>query len=159
LKKVAFYFDIDGFTHPYGTARKNEHGKIWRGPNDGLFVWAPLLDPILAEFPDMDLYCNSHWRTLYTYGELVKELPPNLAQRTLGVTDPDQPRYDGIQLHAKRNGIDHYVMGDDDPWEFPMKTPANLVVVPSHTGISEPGAINDLRTKILRAYKEAGAPS
>lgn len=105
----------------------------------------------------MAFYCHSHWRTFYTYGELLNELPSNLAQRTLGVTDPAIRRYEGIQLHAKQHGIEHYVMGDDDLWAFPMKKPANLTVVPSHTGISEPGAIEDLRTKILAAYKEAGA--
>lgn len=152
--KVAFFYDIDGFFHPYDQPRRDENRKIIRSPNDGLFVWASLLKPILDEFPDAEGYCHSHWRNFCTLDELKAELPSFLAERTVGMTDKHIDRYEAIVSCAEKNEITIYLMLDDDPWAFPRGT-KNLVIVPSDTGLSAPGAVEKVREAFAAVMREA----
>jgi hypothetical protein len=49
-------------------------------------------------------------------------------------------------------GLTHFVILDDDPWEFPHNL-SDLVVVPSETGLSAPGAVDRLRAAILEVIR------
>jgi hypothetical protein len=149
---VGLSYDLDGCAHRYDTAKKNAEGKIHRAPDDGLFIWAPLLYPLLLEFPKLRLVCHSTWRNLYTFAELKQQLPPELAARTVAMTRPHQPRHKSILECTAAMGLTHFVILDDDPWEFPHNL-SDLVVVPSETGLSAPGAVDRLRAAILEVIR------
>lgn len=151
MARKTLFFDIDGCFHPHGVAKFNDIGTVYRAPDDGLFAWVDLLKPLLDEFPDLELVCHSSWRNLYTIDDLKKELPSLLADRTVGITEPYRDRHLGITEYAKENGCTQYVILDDDAWAFPSKT-AELVLVPSHLGLSAPTAVNDLAQAIRNLY-------
>jgi hypothetical protein len=154
--KLAFFYDIDGFFHPYDQVRRNEKRQVIRSSSDGLFAWAHLIKPVLEEFPEMEGFCHSHWRNFCTLDELKEQLPDFLAERTVGMTEPGGDRYKAIVECAKENEITLYLMLDDDPWAFPRGV-KNVVIVPSDTGLSAPGAVEKVRNAFAAIRVEAQA--
>jgi len=148
MTEIALYYDIDGCCHAHGTAKRNEHDQVRRFDGDGLFVWASKLQPILDEFPELALFCHSHWGNLYSAEEMYQQLPTLLALRTNAIVRPHNDRHMAIRAHAKESGVKNYVVLDDDAWAFPLGTP-NIVIVPSETGLSTPGAVEMLRNTIV----------
>ena len=144
MRKIGFFYDIDGCYHPFDKAKKDGNGKIVRGPNDGLFVWAHLIAPLLDEFPNVEPYCHSHWRNLYEFDELMEQLPPVLRDRTKGIADQGNDKFRSMQACANKAGLDVFVVLEDDPWACPVGT-KHVVIVPSDKGLSAPGAIQRLR--------------
>lgn len=151
---ITLFYDIDGCFHPHGTAKFNEFNKVHRAPDDGLFVWAELMGPLLLEFPQLQLVCHSTWRNLYTLEELKEQLPDVLAERTVGVTMPYMDRHKSITDFAEKAGLTNYIMLDDDPWAFPVKI-TGLVLVPSETGVATRGAMEELREAIAAMAAQA----
>lgn len=147
VQPLTLFYDIDGCFHPHGRAKFNEANTVHRAPDDGLFEWAPLLQAVLDDFPDIQLVCHSTWRNIYTFDDLKKQLPRILAERTVGITEAYRDRHLSISEYAKAAGITHYVILDDDPWAFPSKL-ERLVIVPSDTGISSDGALDRLRAEL-----------
>lgn len=139
MTKPILFFDIDGCLHAHGTARANEDRTIYRGDDDGLFVWChPLID-LLAKNPDVMLVCHSSWRQRYSRAGLLAQLPPLLAQRTIGVTSAMPDRLESIRDYVKVNKVQSYRILDDDAWAFPARLP-ELVLVDSTTGLSTTAA-------------------
>lgn len=151
---ITLFYDIDGCFHPHGTAKFSTDNKVHRAPDDGLFVWAELMAPLLAEFPQLQLVCHSTWRNLYTLEELKEQLPEVLASRTVATTKPYMDRHKSITEFAENAGLTYYIMLDDDPWAFPIKI-TGLVLVPSETGVATPGAMEKLREAIALMAKQA----
>lgn len=133
------FFDIDGCLHPHGTARANPDGTIYRGPNDGLFVWCAPLEDLLVQNPAVMLVCHSSWRHRYDRARLLAQLSPALAARTIGITSLMPDRYDSIRDYVAVHQVKSYKILDDDAWAFPSQLP-ELVLVDSTTGISTSAA-------------------
>lgn len=155
--KPTFFFDIDGVLHPYGTAKFVEGAnppRVYRGDDDGLFVWASILVEVLKAYPDLQLVAHSTWRNVYDLEELKDQLPAGIAERVVGTTTPYRDKHESIVDYAKKHNIEHYVMIEDDPWVFPRGLTKGVIVVQSDTGISTNEAQQQIKSVLDEMYND-----
>ncbi|MBK4737322.1 HAD domain-containing protein [Noviherbaspirillum pedocola] len=147
----ALFFDIDGVLHPTGIAYEDEAGGIYCDPDDQRFIWAAILAELLEPHPDVVLVCHSTWRHRLGFRGLRAILPPELAERLIGVTDLYVGREESIQAYVAQHGIaaDAYVIIDNERGAFTAGT-SQLVHVNSSTGISTPKARAAIATALER---------
>jgi hypothetical protein len=101
------------------------------------FVWLPILEQLLAPWPEVMLAVHSTWRYLYKPEEL-RELLGFLGPRFIGAA-PRGPRAEAILWFLQLNPvIDSYLVLDDAPSEFPAGFPGPIVFCESLRGISAP---------------------
>ncbi|HEX7643773.1 MAG TPA: HAD domain-containing protein [Burkholderiaceae bacterium] len=100
-----------------------------------LFVWAPLLDAILDEFPATRLVIHASARDYTPRDTMAKQLG-KLGEKVIGVVKPRIRRWEAIQLYLDANPeITDYRILDDMPKEFPAGLPALIECTPNR-GIS-----------------------
>jgi len=88
---------------------------------------------------------HSTWRYTHDVDELRLLLGP-LGPQFVGAT-PKGPRYESIQwwLHLNPLFADHRIL-DDDPGEFPVPAPPELILCNPTTGVAAPAVLAALRT-------------
>jgi hypothetical protein len=146
------FLDFDGVLHPAG----GEPGTVLP------FEWLPLLEQLLAPWPDVRLAVHSTWRYLYKSEEFPELLGP-LGSRFIGAA-PRGPRAESVLWFLQLNPvIDDYLVLDDAPGEFPSDFPGNLVLCEPLTGISAPEVQSRIKAWLagsasMNAPRGQGAP-
>jgi hypothetical protein len=155
------YLDFDGVLHPDAVYLVKGQPVLKR---DGLslFEWAPLLESVLGEFPDVSIVLSTSWVRAKGFSYARDWLTPALAARVIGATWHSQmsndfednqrfdfgTRHQQIRLDAHRRGLKRWVAIDDDTRAWPEKDLPWLVVCDSDLGLAEPGKLDDLRAKL-----------
>ena len=150
---MILFLDYDGVLHPdpcFDTER--------------LFMHAPRLDALLAQFPEVDIVLSTSWRSSRTLDQLTTPLPVTLRERVVGSTPhasqfKPPPHLLPYRRHAEcvhwlaeaRQEQRDWVALDDRPSWF---SPAceNLVVCDSRAGLDDE-ASGRLRTLLLRGRR------
>jgi hypothetical protein len=137
--------DFDGPLHPVSaipqvTVAGHALDRLVEDRN--LFRWLPMLVCLVADHPDVLIAVHSNWRKYASNAQLRQYLGP-LADRFIGITSPEQPRYEGILAFAERAGADHVLVIDDDLSQFPAVCEALLAVDPE-VGISDEAILASL---------------
>jgi transcriptional regulator with XRE-family HTH domain len=147
---VALMLDLDGVVHAAGDSRMNDNGQL---VGERMFRWWSQLEQVLNEHPDLQVVVHSSWRKFWPRMELLRPLlPQGLADRVVGVTDPDiLDRQESIERWVEDHpGVGAVVILDDDPSAFDVDHP-DLVVCQPDTGLSDPAVVEKLRLAVARA--------
>ena len=96
---MILFLDFDGVTHP-------------QFPRDDLtdeenkdFSFAPRLEAVLRDFPDVKVVISSAWRQRHTLAQLRGFFAPDIAERIVGVTPVEQtnPAYKPFPVRGIRS--------------------------------------------------------
>ncbi|WP_256095067.1 HAD domain-containing protein [Paraburkholderia nodosa] len=68
------FLDFDGVLHAYDELALDDNFRLIENPN--LFMWCPVLERILAPFPEVRIVVSSDWRRLFDDAALIKLLGP-----------------------------------------------------------------------------------
>lgn len=132
------FLDIDGVMHPFGTMEAYfENGKFIIKKNDKSWIEngepfsrLPLLIHLVDHW-NLKIVLHSAWRLAYNLTELKRELPKELMNRLVGVTDPlEVHRFPSISKFILGTGIKKFMIVDDDTKDFPW----NVVKSPKFVG-------------------------
>ena len=142
------FLDFDGVLHPdavYLTRR----GVELRAEGE-LFMWAPILEKLLAECPQIQVVLSTSWARNLGFREAKKRLPESVQARVIGATWhsgeakgwPDQihwdvlSRYGQIARYCARAGLKHWLALDDDDRDWPEDQRHHLLFCDPQTGLS-----------------------
>lgn len=107
------FVDFDGVLHAADEPALDSAGRLL--PNPHLFAWLPLLDAILAPYPDVAIIVSSDWRRLLDDANLVRVLGP-LGPRFAGVIETwGATRAAEILEDVRRRRLMHWLALDDHP--------------------------------------------
>ncbi|MEM5292241.1 HAD domain-containing protein [Paraburkholderia sabiae] len=107
----ALFLDFDGVLRPVGEpALDDDFGLI---DNPGLFVWRPILEALLAQYPAVRIIISSDWRRLFDDATLIRLLGP-LGNRFAGVVESvGSCRSEEILTEVRRRKLIHWLAIDD----------------------------------------------
>ena len=138
------FLDFDGVLHPGPDAPPHELAP---------FAWLPTLADLLQQYTEVAVVVHSNWRLGHDADELRALLGP-LGDRFLGATSPGE-RYESILDWLRAHEAVDCCILDDDAREFPHPPPAELIIAPTHAGISDEETQGRLREWLDRRDGEA----
>lgn len=154
---MILFLDYDGVLHPDSAYLVN--GRPTLKGTGQLFMWAPLLADVIADFPDLKIVLSTSWARELSFSRARDWLPAALRRRVIGATwhsamaAPlagfrmqmtwwDQAtRYHQIKRYAGRARIAGWVAVDDQPEGWAAEDEDKLVHTDGNTGLSDPGAL------------------
>ena len=132
----------------------------------------PILTSILNDHPNVRLILSTSWVRTFSYSNVLKRMPTQLAERVCGATwhsrmeerhaqrghscDFDRlGRFEQIVRHVNRHGVLHWVALDDlhsgeDFAHWPMKFREHLVLTNPNLGLSCLSTQAELRGKLTK---------
>ncbi|SDP94288.1 hypothetical protein SAMN05216303_11419 [Rhodoferax sp. OV413] len=161
---MTLFLDFDGVLHPDAAYLINGRPKL-KGDGE-LFMWAPLLTEVLADFPEVKIVLSTSWTRELSYSRARDWLPLALRARVVGATWPsamaaplagfrmpltwwDQAmRYQQIKRYVGRAGLTRWVAVDDQPEGWTVEDQDKLVHTDGNLGLSDPAALALLVSKL-----------
>jgi hypothetical protein len=129
--------DFDGVLHPVDAGDILLEDGEMKIVGSGLFIWASVLERMLAPFPHVHLCIHSSWRHMHTLDELAALLPEGLALRLADSTMRGLSRHESIRCFALDHQVQHLAILDDMASEFEPDC-LELILCDPSLGISEP---------------------
>lgn len=155
---MVLYLDFDGVLHPSEVYLKNGVPTlICDDPYATLFCWAPILENILADFPDVNVRLSTSWVRMKSFDYSKQKLPASIQVKVAGSTfhrhmdkmEFDQlTRYQQIRADANRQGITRWVAVDDDGYGWPEAEKDHLVRTDGDHGLLQAKVQRELREKL-----------
>ncbi len=154
------FLDFDGVLHPDEVYRVG--GKIvLRQDGLSLFEWAPVLEDLLAPYPDLQIVLSTSWVRVLGYDEACSWLSEGLRCRIVGATWHRHgprgwehlSRYEQIQRNVERHGHGKWLAIDDNGDGWADEHRKRLVLTDSLLGLGATEAQQDLRDKLLSLHR------
>ncbi|WP_172200563.1 HAD domain-containing protein [Niveibacterium sp. COAC-50] len=157
---MILFLDFDGVLHPgevylrNGTPELDEQGE--------LFMWAPILEEILADFPAVRVVLSTTWVVHLGFERTRKHLPATLQRRVIGATwhtamnrtvFAQLSRYQQIAGYIERAGLERWLAIDDDAWGWPPRLDHKLIATVPARGLGHPVAQQRLREALAREFR------
>lgn len=149
MPRTVLFLDIDGVCHPADACGPMPDGSVF---GEDLFRWVAPLLRLLEEMPHVEVVLHSSWRHSYRgdFKRLLKDLPPALAARVVGVTPVKVlDRQESIEAYVRRYRVERFVAIDDAAYYFKEGLP--WLVQSGADGLSNPETIQALRDALRRA--------
>jgi hypothetical protein len=143
------FLDFDGVLHPENAARMD--WRIERIVGENLFCWLPLLEKLLAPYPELRILVTSDWRRHFS-NESLKDLLGPLGSRFLDVVLTYSPsRYEEIATEADKRQLQRWLALDDHS-SVQEAAAANerLIWCPPAEGLSSERVQRELTEKLDR---------
>ncbi|WP_431476519.1 HAD domain-containing protein [Massilia eburnea] len=145
---VVVYLDFDGVLHCDEVYWSPKTGIYMRTPGRTLFEWMPILEELLAPYPDVKVVLSTSWVRVKGFGYAKKQLTPSLQSRVVGGTfhrrEMRKYLFDsmsrGAQVHAdvlRRRPRAWFAIDNDDK-DWPASCRENLIKTEDRTGLSDP---------------------
>lgn len=161
--KVVLYLDFDGVLHHEHVLWHPRRGAYAGLPNFELFEHAPLLEELLAPYPELRIVLSTSWVRQYGCYGSAKRLPAGLRERVVGATFHnrmdlaeflDKPR--GVQVHEDvlRRCPRGWLALDDVDEGWPAELRSNVVITDERLGISAPGAADTIARALDQMHRE-----
>ena len=150
------YLDFDGILHPADvrvTRDEPLRPRVYVSgePTDQpLFLYASLLELILAPYPDLKIILATSWVRAFGYEYALGQLSPTLQARVIGaVRVPAPTRFDSIDIDAEERGLTAWMALDDDICGWPDER-RHQVVAPTDPllGLAQPGIAAELACRL-----------
>jgi hypothetical protein len=136
------FLDFDGVLHP-GPAPLNIADQQLYLPTTH-FGWLPTLLSVLRPHPDVGVVVHSSWRLNYDEDEL-REILSDVGDRYLGATPPGERYASILQWLAANSDVTSYRVLDDEPDEFPLPVPEEVILCDPTMGVNGVEVVAALR--------------
>lgn len=142
------YLDFDGVLHDDSVYWSEKIGIHIRHPGRTLFEWMPILEELLAPYPETRIILSTSWVRVKGFEFAKLKLSPVLQARVVGATfhNRETQKFDfdnmsrGAQVLAdvhRRNPATWFAI-DNDAVAWPAAYRDRLVLTHDRTGISDP---------------------
>lgn len=141
---MRIYLDFDGVLHPFVKGFEP-------------FEHCHLIEQVLREFPAVQVYVSSAWRTYYKFSMLQSWFEADVRHQIVGVTPylPEKLRVEEIELHLEQTAYSGpFVVLDDLAEQFPPNYPP-LILCQSDRGITHV-EIAELRRRLASHMQGGG---
>jgi hypothetical protein len=162
------YLDYDAVLHDGNVLRNRIKGMHIKTPGRTFFEWMPLLEELLAPYPDLNIVLSTTWVRELGFNEAKHELSPSLKDRVIGATflHPNivKAEFDtlsrGMQIlnDVQRRKPSHWFALDDDAFGWPARYKENLIQTDAQAGLSDPAVQQRVRQTLASIYPPAGMP-
>lgn len=157
------YLDFDGVLHPDAAYRTRNGIELLHHPGHSLFEHVPLLDEVLAPYPDVKVVFSTSWLLIKGGYEHAKaRLSPTLQERCIGGTFHRREmrkawfesisRPEQVLLDVNRRKPVRWVAVDDCPEGWPAWTHPHVVRADPVLGIADMGVLTELKAKLLHQF-------
>jgi hypothetical protein len=160
------YLDYDAVLHDGNVLRNRIKGMHIKTPGRTFFEWMPILDELLAPYPDLKIVLSTTWVRELGFNEAKHELSASLKDRVIGATflHPNivKAEFDtlprGMQIwgDVQRRKPTHWFALDDDAFGWPARYRENLIQTSEQAGLSDLAVQERVRQKLVDIYKPAG---
>jgi hypothetical protein len=155
------YCDFDGVTHDDAVYATRQGGILMRTPGRTLFEWLPVLEELLAPYPDVKIVLSTSWVRVKGFDFAKRQLTPGLQARVIGATfyERETRKFDfdnmsrGMHICAdvRRRRPTRWFAIDNDDYAWPAGCRDNLIKTEDRLGLSDPG-VQDAIRKVLASY-------
>lgn len=155
------YCDFDGVTHDDAVYSSRRGGIHIRTPGRTLFEWLPILEDLLAPYPDVKIVLSTSWVRVKGFEFAKRQLSPSLQSRVIGATfhKRETPKFAfdnmsrGMQICAdvRRRKPRCWFAIDNDDHAWPAGHRENLIKTDDRLGLSDPG-VQDAIRKVLASF-------
>lgn len=157
------YLDYDAVLHDGNVFRNRIKGMYIKTPGRSFFEWMPILEELLAPYPDLKIVLSTTWVRELGFKEAQFELSASLRNRVIGSTflHPKIVKVDfdtmprGMQIlgDVERRAPSHWFALDDDAFGWPASYKDNLIQTSSQLGLSDPAVQERVRQKLAEIYR------
>lgn len=159
------YLDFDGVLHHENVTWGHKSGAQLKAPPQySLFQHVPLLEELLAPYPEVCIVLSTSWARVYGCEKAAKRLPDGLRARVIGSTFHSRiyeegfiaaPRGMQIWSDVLRRRPKDWLALDDDYMHWPKWCLDKYVKTHEHEGISDPSVMTEIKMKL--AVMHAGS--
>jgi len=156
------YLDYDAVLHDGNVLRNRTKGLHIKTPGRTFFEWMPILDDLLAPYPDLKIVLSTTWVREIGFNEAKYELSASLKDRVIGATflHPKIVKMDfdtlsrGMQIwgDVERRKPAQWFALDDDAFGWPARCKENLIQTSAQLGLSDPAVQERVRLKLVDMY-------
>lgn len=156
------YLDYDAVLHDGNVLRNRTRGMYIKTPGRTFFEWMPVLDALLAPYPDLQIVLSTTWVQELGFNEAKYELSPTLRERVIGATFlhpkivkaefDTKPRGMQILGDVGRRKPSHWFALDDDAFGWPAAHKDKLIQTTDQLGLSDPAVQEQVRIKLAKIY-------
>jgi hypothetical protein len=161
------YLDYDAVLHDGNVLRNRTKGMTIKTPGRTFFEWMPILDDLLAPYPDLKIVLSTTWVRELGFNETKHELSASLKDRVIGSTflHPKivKAEFDiiprGMQIwgDVERRKPTHWFALDDDAFGWPVWCKDHLIQTNDQLGLSDPAVQERIRQRLAEIYPSASA--
>lgn len=159
---VILFLDFDGVLHPDAVYRRLD-GRIELRASGELFMWAPLLEEILEDYPELRIVLSTSWVRVLGFRRARERLPAKLAERVIGATWHSamgrnsldvigwdhQTRFQQISAYLSRSpNPTPWLAIDDDDVGWPDEQKSSLILTDPVKGLASVNVQNLLRHQL-----------
>lgn len=153
--------DYDGVLHGWLVRRNRDGLPVLDSavPGARLFMWAPILDAVLKDFPDVRIVLSTTWVPVFGYEVAVACLPQGLRERVVGATFDEVTKnygYTASEWRALSRWMqicrwiewkrpNAWIALDDTLDDCPQEMKSNVVMLNPERGLSQPEKVERLR--------------
>jgi hypothetical protein len=156
------YLDYEAVLHDGNVVRSRTAGMTIKTPGRVFFEWMPILEELLAPYPDLKIVLSTTWVRQLGFNEAKYELAPSLQGRVIGSTflHPGivKAEFDvlprGMQIlgDVQRRKPSHWFALDDDADGWPAKYKDHLIRTSDKLGLSDPAVQEQVRRRLQEIY-------
>ncbi|MFC5473516.1 HAD domain-containing protein [Paraherbaspirillum soli] len=142
------YLDYNGVLHDDKVIRNRKRGLYIATPDRSFFEWMPILEELLAPYPDVKIVLSTCWIRSLGFDATRHELSEALQERVIGATflhpKLDAAEFDmlprGMQVwnDVERRKPSSWFAIDDDAFGWPERCRDRLIETKGHLGLSDP---------------------
>lgn len=170
------FLDFDGPMHPYDVDHIRKKGVILNTKGHTLFENTPILESIIAKYPDLKIVLSTSWVRVLGYSRALKRLSPLIKERVIGATWHSSfkyfvdsspyasgfgvdyfsriTRFQQIMQYVDRHGLSNWIAIDDDNIGWNPDFADNLVKCDNMLGLSELRCQLELEAKLNLLFKK-----
>ena len=155
------YLDYNGVLHDSNVMRNRKRGLYLANPDKRFFEWMPILDELLAPYPELRIVLSTSWVRAVSFDTAKYDLSATLQERVIGSTfhHPGmlQTAFDtmprGMQVlgDVERRKPANWFAIDDDAFGWPSLYRDRLIETRGDVGLSDP-AVQDAVRKMLASF-------
>lgn len=162
--ELVLYLDFDGVLHHENCLYHPRKGPYLCAPaGHTLFQHVPLLQELLAPYPDVRIVLSTSWVRRYGFRRTARCLGPSLCARAIGTTfhtRMDEQQFSALARGMQVNGDVYrrkprdWMALDDDAQDWPEGCRDKLVQTDGVMGISAPEVMERIRGKLAHMNNE-----
>lgn len=162
--ELLLYLDYDGVLHHENVWWHARIGPYMRAPDEyKLFQHLPLLESVLAPYPQVKIILSTSWARHYSCAKAAKNLGPNLRARVLTATFERRMNHDAFDALPRGQQVLNDVQKrqpkgwlalDDDADCWPPESEGHFIQTDKTDGISHPEVLQKIKAALEQLCKQ-----